>query len=127
MVPIVRTIFAVPGDRISALPSVTARVVAFVTIVVSGLLGAVIGAGFTGIGCTENCVNLRGVGALFGAVAGAGGISVVAVLALRAMAEWRAGPGGPPPGVPSPPPGVPSPQPGVPSPQPGPAASPDET
>lgn len=97
----VLTIFAVPGDRISALPSVTARVVAFATIVVSGLLGAVIGAGFAGIGCTGDCVNIRGVGGLFGAVIGAGGISIVAVLALRAMAEWRAGPGGPQP-APSP-------------------------
>jgi hypothetical protein len=83
----------VPGDRVSAIPSVKARAVAFVTIVISGLLGAVIGAGFAGIGCTGSCVNQQGVGALFGAAAGAGGISVVAVLALRAMAEWRAGPG----------------------------------
>lgn len=93
----VLTIFAVPGDRVSALPSVKARVVAFVTIVFSGLLGAVIGAGFAGIGCSGDCVNIRGVGALLGAAAGAGGIAVVAVLALRAMAEWKAGPGAPPP------------------------------
>lgn len=93
----VLTIFAVPGDRVSALPSVRARAVAFATIVLSGLLGAVIGAGFAGIGCTGDCVNLQGVGALVGAAAGAGGISVVAVLALRAMAEWKAGPGAVPP------------------------------
>lgn len=93
----VRTIFAVPEDRVSAIPSVGARVVAFVAIVVSGLLGALIGAGFAGIGCTGDCTVVRGVGSLFGAAFGAGGIAVVAVLALRAMAEWRAGPGRPEP------------------------------
>ncbi len=90
---IVPTIFAVPGDRVSAIPSVGARVAAFLAIVVSGLLAALIGAGFAGIGCTGDCTVVRGVGALFGAAVGAGGIAVVAVLALRAMAEWRAGPG----------------------------------
>ena len=77
----------------SAIPSVGARVVAFVAIVVSGLMGALIGAGFAGLGCEGDCTIIRGVGALIGAGAGAGGIAVVAVLALRAMAEWRAGPG----------------------------------
>ena len=77
----------------SAIPSVGARVVAFVAIVVSGLLGALIGAGFAGVGCEGDCTVLKGVGALIGAGSGAGGIAVVAVLALRAMAEWRAGPG----------------------------------
>ena len=91
----VSTIFAVPGDKVSAIPSVGSRVVAFLAIVGSGLLGALIGAGFAGIGCTGDCTNLRGVGALIGAAGAAGGISVVAVLALRAMAEWKAGPGHP--------------------------------
>lgn len=77
----------------SAIPSVGARAVAFAAIVVSGLLGAVIGAGFAGIGCSGDCTVPRGLGALVGAAFGAGGIAVVAVLALRAMAEWRAGPG----------------------------------
>lgn len=77
----------------SAIPSVGARAVAFAAIVISGLLAALIGAGFAGIGCEGNCTLIRGIGALVGAAFGAGGIAVVAVLALRAMAEWRAGPG----------------------------------
>lgn len=101
------TIFAVPGDRVSAIPSVGARVVAFAAIVISGLLAALIGAGFAGIGCTGDCTLIRGIGALVGAAFGAGGIAVVAVLALRAMAEWRAGPGRQLPSEETPPPRVP--------------------
>jgi hypothetical protein len=79
---------AEPARRpLSALPSVTARVLAFTAIVVAGAAGALIGYGFTelsGAGPIGSAV-----GALVGAVCAAGGVAVVAVLALRAMGEWK--------------------------------------
>lgn len=75
--------------RLSALPSVRARVLAFCAIVVAGICGALIGASFVALQCTGDCVTPSGIGALVGAVVAAGGVAVVAVLTLRAMAEWR--------------------------------------
>ncbi|HVL06593.1 MAG TPA: hypothetical protein VM388_11425 [Acidimicrobiales bacterium] len=77
----------------TALPTVKARVVAFITIVVGGLCGLLIGAALVRIQCSGECSTPIGLGALVGAVLGAGGVAVVAVLVLRAMGEWRAGPG----------------------------------
>lgn len=73
----------------SALPSVQARALALVAIVVAGLCGVLIGAAFVGLQCTGDCGTARGVGAVMGGVVGAGGVAVVAVLVLRAMGEWR--------------------------------------
>ena len=99
-----------PGDRPapvarayapSALPSTTARLLAFLAIVFAGLCGAFIGWSVVDIQCgaqdrpgaeqqaDDGCGTLRGLGAVGGAVVGAGGVAVVAVLVLRAMAEWR--------------------------------------
>jgi len=77
----------------TALPTVKARVVAFVVIVVGGMCGLLIGTALVQIQCSGECATPAGLGALVGAVMGAGGVAVVAVLALRAMGEWRAGPG----------------------------------
>ncbi len=77
----------------TALPPVKARVVAFVTIVVGGMCGLLIGAALVRLQCDGACSTPTGLGALVGAVLGAGGVAVVAVLVLRAMGEWRAGPG----------------------------------
>jgi len=88
-----------PEDRSSlpvgptALPPPMARAVAFVTIVVAGICGLLIGASLVRIQCDGDCGTPIGLGALIGGVVGAGGVAVVAVLVLRAMGEWRAGPG----------------------------------
>ena len=73
----------------SALPSTAARVLAFVSILVGGLCGGLIGWAFVDLQCDGDCGVAAGVAGLIGAVLGAGGVAVVAVLALRAMGEWR--------------------------------------
>jgi hypothetical protein len=86
----------------SALPSTTARLLAFVAIVVAGVCGAIIGWSVTDLQCgpderpgaeqaadDDGCDTVVGLGAVAGAVVGAGGVAIVAVLVLRAMAEWR--------------------------------------
>ena len=74
----------------TALPSLGARVLAFVAILVGGLCGGLIGYGFTDLQCTDDCSTLAGGAGLLGAVVGAVGVGIVAVLALRAMGEWTA-------------------------------------
>jgi hypothetical protein len=73
----------------TALPSVTARVVAFVVILLAGAAGGFIGYAFTDLQCRGDCTLQTGLGALAGAALAAGGTAVVTVLALRAMGEWR--------------------------------------
>jgi uncharacterized membrane protein YuzA (DUF378 family) len=73
----------------SALPSTGARVLAFVSILVGGLCGGLIGWAFVDLQCTGDCGVAAGAAGVFGAVIGAAGVAVVAVLALRAMGEWR--------------------------------------
>lgn len=73
----------------SALPSSVARVLAFVSILVGGLAGAVIGFALVDVQCTGDCDLMLGVGIIAGAVVSAGGTAVVAVLGLRALGEWR--------------------------------------
>ena len=81
----------VPTDerRISALPSTGARVAAFLAILVAGISGGLIGYGFVKVQCTGPCTTESAIGGLVGALVAAGGVAVVAVLALRAMGEWR--------------------------------------
>jgi hypothetical protein len=76
----------------TALPSTGARVLAFVAILVGGLCGGLIGYAFVDLQCTGDCGLLAGGAGLLGAVIGAVGVGIVAVLALRAMGEWRARP-----------------------------------
>lgn len=73
----------------SALPSPAARVLAFVSILVGGLCGGLIGWAFVDLQCEGDCGVAAGLTGVAGAVIGAGGVAVVAVLALRAMGEWR--------------------------------------
>lgn len=80
---------APPDGPDSALPPVGARVLAFVAILVGGACGALIGAGVVDVQCSGDCSTAAALGALVGAVVGALGVAVVAVLALRAMGEWR--------------------------------------
>jgi hypothetical protein len=83
---------AVPADGprpASALPSVRARVVAFLAIVVFGACGALIGSSLVTLQCHGNCTTQTGLGAITGGAVAAGGVGVMVVLALRAMGEWR--------------------------------------
>ena len=67
--------------------------VAFLAVVVGGLSGAAIGYGLIAIDCDEDCGTAQGVAGLIGGLMGAAGVAVVAVLVLRALAEWRLGGG----------------------------------
>ena len=92
--------------RPSALPSATARLLAFAAILIGGLCGALIGYSIADLQCGESdrppaeaeagadqddggCGAVVGAGAFGGALVGAGGVAVISVLVLRAMAEWR--------------------------------------
>lgn len=81
-----------PDYSPSSLPPTGARVLAFLAILVGGLCGGLIGYGFTDLQCAEGCSTLAGGAGLLGAVVGAVGVGVVAILALRAMGEWRTRP-----------------------------------
>lgn len=73
----------------SALPSVAARAVAFLAILVGGGMGALIGYGFVDIQCDGDCATPNGIGAVVGGLVAAVGVAIVAVVTLRAMGEWR--------------------------------------
>jgi hypothetical protein len=72
-----------PGPRRGAF------LLAYLAVVVAGLFGAAIGYGLVNVGCDGDCTLEKTLGALIGGVGAAVGVGVVAVLALRAMAEWR--------------------------------------
>lgn len=71
----------------SALPSVTARVLAFAAVLVGGATGGLIGAAFARLGNFEGAAG--GIVLLGSSLLGAGGVAVVAVLTLRALGEWQ--------------------------------------
>jgi hypothetical protein len=99
----------------TALPPTIARLLAFVAILLGGLCGGLIGWSVTDLQCggetisgrptaataepaaataapasnDDGCASWSAGGALIGAVTGAGGVGIVSVLVLRAMAEWR--------------------------------------
>ena len=75
--------------RLSALPSVLARIVAFVSIIVAGFAGALIGFTLIDLQCQGACVMPNSIGLILGAITGAFGMGVVAVLVLRATGEWK--------------------------------------
>jgi uncharacterized protein (DUF2062 family) len=62
---------------------------AFTAILVGGLAGGLIGYTLVRLQCHGTCAAPRGIGTLVGAVVAALGMSVVAVLVLRAVGEWR--------------------------------------
>lgn len=76
-----------PGDPESALPSVTARVLAFVSVLVGGAAGGFIGYAFCELGGFSGFS--MGLITFLSALVGAGGVAVVAVLTLRALGEWE--------------------------------------
>jgi len=78
-----------PAYAPTSLPSLGARILAFIAILLGGLFGGLIGYGFTDLQCADGCAARAGGYGVFGAVVGAIGVGIVAVLALRAMGEWR--------------------------------------
>jgi hypothetical protein len=69
------------------LPSRWAFLLAFGGVVLAGVLGGIIGYGIADVSSQSDTSHV--VGALVGALIGAGGVGVVAVLVLRARAVWR--------------------------------------
>jgi hypothetical protein len=76
-------------EPLSALPSPAARAAAFAAILVAGLAGGLIGYSLVELQCDGDCALPEGIGILIGSVGTAAGMSVVAVLVLRALGEWR--------------------------------------
>jgi len=76
------------SDPESALPSVRARVIAFASILVGGALGGASGYWFMDSQCTGSCAVPSGLGITVGTVVLSLGTAVVAVISLRALAEW---------------------------------------
>ncbi len=74
---------------LSALPSVFARAVAYVSIIIAGIAGALIGFTLVDLQCQGNCDVPNSIGLILGAATGALGMGVVAVLVLRATGEWK--------------------------------------
>jgi len=81
----------VPGQDapLSAIPTPLARALALGAVLVGGLCGGLIGYGLVSVQCSGNCGLPLGLGILAGAVVCAIGMSIVAVLVLRAVGEWR--------------------------------------
>lgn len=78
-----------PERPLSALPSPAARAAAFVAILLGGLAGGLIGYSLVRVQCDGDCAVERGLGALVGAAVASMGMSIVAVLVLRALGEWK--------------------------------------
>jgi len=73
----------------TALPSTLARALGFAAVVVAGVCGGLVGWAVTDLQCTGDCDTPATIGAVAGALLAAGGVAVIAVLTLRAMAEWN--------------------------------------
>ena len=69
------------------LPSRGAFLLAFGGVVLAGILGGIIGYGIADVSSHSDISHL--VGTFIGSLIGAAGVGIVAVLVLRAMAEWR--------------------------------------
>jgi hypothetical protein len=69
------------------LPSRSAFLLAFGGVVLAGILGGIIGFGIADVSSQSDASHLIGV--FVGSLFAAAGVGIVAVLVLRAMAEWR--------------------------------------
>lgn len=74
---------------LSALPSVRARIMAYVAILLGGLAGGCLGYAVVDLQIDHPHGVAQGIGILVGSIAMAGGMSIVSVLVLRALGEWR--------------------------------------
>lgn len=70
-------------------PSLPARVLAFSAIIVAGVCGGLIGFAVMDLTCDGGCTNTAGLVGVAAAVTASAGTGIVAVLTLRAAAEWR--------------------------------------
>ena len=61
-----------------------------VPVVVATVLGWLIGGAVARVGCTDGCVTSELLFSFVGAAVGFAGTLVVAVLAMRSLAEWHA-------------------------------------
>jgi hypothetical protein len=77
------------GGLPAGLPSRTAYLLAFGSVVVAGVFGGIIGYGIVDVGSTGAANTAKLLGTLVGAAGGAIGVGIIAVLVLRAMAEWK--------------------------------------
>ena len=55
----------------------------------AGIAGALIGSAMIDLQCSGNCDVPIGIGLLIGALIGSIGMSIITVLVLRAVGEWR--------------------------------------
>ena len=70
-------------------PNRISRVFAVLSILLGGLCGGLIGYVVTDLQCTNGCPTSAGIVGVVSAIACAAGVAVVAVLTLRASAEWN--------------------------------------
>jgi len=77
------------GGLPAGLPSRAAYLLAFGSVVVAGVFGGIIGYGIVDVGSTGPANTAKLLGTLVGAAGGAVGVGIIAVLVLRAMAEWK--------------------------------------
>lgn len=82
---IVLTEFAAP----TALPSTLARALAFSSIIVAAGCGGIMGFAIVDLSCPDGCQPLALLGGIGGALVTSVGTAIIAVLVLRAMAEWE--------------------------------------
>lgn len=74
---------------LSALPSPLARALAFVSILLGGIAGGLIGYALVDIQYSGDSTIPLGIGLFSGSIIAAGGTAIVAVLVLRALGEWK--------------------------------------
>jgi hypothetical protein len=77
------------GTLPAGLPSRGAYLLAFASVVVAGLFGAIIGYGLVNVSSEDATATEKLLGTLVGSVVAAGGVAIVAILVLRAMSEWK--------------------------------------
>lgn len=70
-------------------PSRIARVLAVLSILLAGLCGGLVGYVVMDLQCHDGCSTAAGFVGLASAVGCAVGVAIVAVLALKASAEWN--------------------------------------
>ncbi|MFN8024345.1 MAG: hypothetical protein U0Q03_22640 [Acidimicrobiales bacterium] len=87
--PVTNSSGPAPERPLSALPSPAARAAAFAAILVGGFAGGLIGYTLVKLQCDGDCAVPLGIGMFVGTLVAAAGMSVVAVLVLRALGEWR--------------------------------------
>lgn len=71
-------------------PSRLSQVLTVAAVLTTGALGGLIGWAVTDLQCHGDCQVQTGIGTLVGAVLAAVGTAVICVLAVQAMAEWKA-------------------------------------